>query len=256
MRNFATALVVLAICCAAAPWATADEPAKGEKIRVLVTVGGHAYEEAPFWAMWDALPGVQWTKAELPKQADLLKPGLEKQYDVIAMYDMCPGISAEQQEAFAELLKKGIGVVAMHHNLGGHPKWDEFRRIIGGKFCTSDCTIEDKPYKTSTWDHDQELKVTVVDKDHPITKGMENFKTDDELYAKLKGDAPIHVLIEAYSDWSKKVEPLIFWQDYGKGRVVHNAYGHDGKALATPEVRKIIARGTEWAATGKVAESQ
>ena len=31
-------------------------------------------------------------------------------------------------------------------------------------------------------------------------------------------------------------------------------FGHDGKALKTPEVRKLIQRGCEWAATGKVAE--
>jgi hypothetical protein len=48
MRNLASALAVLAICVAAAPRVTADQPAKGEKIRVLVTVGGHGYEEAPF----------------------------------------------------------------------------------------------------------------------------------------------------------------------------------------------------------------
>ena len=63
---------------------------------------------------------------------------------------------------------------------------------------------------------------------------MADFKTDDELYAKLLGDEPIHVLVEAYSHWSKKTEPLVFCLEYGKGRVVHNAFGHDGKALATP----------------------
>jgi type 1 glutamine amidotransferase len=68
------------------------------------------------------------------------------------------------------------------------------------------------------------------------------------------GDAPIHVLVQAYSPWSKRIEPLVFWHDYGKGRVVCNTLGHDGKALATPAVRTIIARAVEWAATGKVAQ--
>jgi type 1 glutamine amidotransferase len=31
--------------------------------------------------------------------------------------------------------------------------------------------------------------------------------------------------------------------------------GHDAKALATPNVQTIIARGVEWAATGKVADA-
>ena len=62
------------------------------------------------------------------------------------------------------------------------------------------------------------------------------------------------MLVTADSDWSKVTEPLVFVQNYGKGRVVHNAYGHDRKALMTPNVQKIITRGTEWAATGKVTE--
>ncbi len=93
----------------------------------------------------------------------------------------------------------------------------------------------------------------IVDASHPITKGLSAFTTDDELYAKLAGDVPIHVLVTADSPWSKKTEPLVFCLKYGAGRVVHNCYGHDGKALQTPEVQKIIARGVEWAATGKVS---
>ena len=98
------------------------------------------------------------------------------------------------------------------------------------------------------------FEAKIVDKDHPITKGLEDFSTDDELYSKLGGAEPIHVLVEADSPWSKKTEPLLFWLEYGKGRVVHNAFGHDGKALATPAVQKIVARGVEWAATGKIAD--
>ncbi len=175
MKSLARVLLGMAVGFAAAWPVVADEPAKADKIRVLVTVGGHGYEEAPFYAMWDALPAVKWTKAVLPKDADLLKPGLEKQYDVIAMYDMCPGIKPEQEKAFVELLNQGIGVVAMHHNLGGYQKWDEFRKIIGGKFPTVNCTIDGHQFKPSTWDHDQEVKVAVVDKEHPITKGVEDF---------------------------------------------------------------------------------
>ena len=99
---------------------------------MLLTVGGHDYEEAPFYAMWNSLPGITWTKIVLPKQGDMLKPGLEKQFDVIAMYDLCPGLKPEQQEAFLALLKKGIGLVALHHNLGAHANWGEYRKIIGG----------------------------------------------------------------------------------------------------------------------------
>ena len=98
------------------------------------------------------------------------------------------------------------------------------------------------------------FEVKVIDKENPITKGLDNFQTDDELYAKLQGTGEIHELVEADSDWSKKTEPLLFTLPYGQGRVVHNAFGHDRKALMNPSVQKIITRGAEWAASGQVAQ--
>ena len=96
----------------------ADPPAGQGKIRVLLTVGGHGFEEKPFYALFDAMPDVRYTKATMPKDAGLLKPGLEKQYDVLVRYDMVGGVKPEQEKALVELLNRGIGLVALHHNLG------------------------------------------------------------------------------------------------------------------------------------------
>ncbi|MCX6905114.1 MAG: ThuA domain-containing protein, partial [Verrucomicrobia bacterium] len=96
------------------------------------------------------------------------------------------------------------------------------------------------------------FKVNIKSQDHPITKGMQDFEADDELYAKLLGDVPINVLATADSDWSKQTEPLVFTLEYGQGRVFHEAFGHDAKAIKTESVAKLIQRGCEWAATGKV----
>jgi type 1 glutamine amidotransferase len=96
------------------------------------------------------------------------------------------------------------------------------------------------------------FKARITKTESPITQGLADFDADDELYAKLEGDAPITVLVEADSDWSKKTEPLVFTVEYGKGRVFHETLGHDAKALSNPTVQKLIQRGCEWAATGKV----
>jgi uncharacterized protein len=96
------------------------------------------------------------------------------------------------------------------------------------------------------------FKARIANKEHPITQGLADFEADDELYSKLQGDAPITVLVEADSDWSKKTEPLAFTVQYGQGRVFHETFGHDSKALQNPTVQKLIQRGCQWAATGKV----
>ena len=132
MRRFISIAMLLSLL-ATLGWSTAaaEEPAKG-KIRVFLTYGGHSFEEKPFYAMFDSLPGIVYTKAEMPKAADRLNPGLKRDYDVIVMYDMVRGFTPEQQKAFVELLNSGIGLISLHHNLGANQGWPEFPKIIGG----------------------------------------------------------------------------------------------------------------------------
>ena len=75
---------------------------------------------------------------------------------------------------------------------------------------------------------------------------------DDELYATLQGETTINVLAEADSPWSKKTEPLVFTLNCGRGRVFHETFDPDAKALQHPSIRRIIQRGCQWAGTGKV----
>lgn len=243
MKRIALGLLAIGLAWAATPTADAAE----QKIRVLLTVGGHGYEEAPFYAMFDSLPGVQWTKAELPKQADLLRPGLQEKYDVLVMYDMVGAIQPEQQAGFVELLKVGIGVVSLHHNLGAHAKWDEFRRIIGGKFILADTTLDGKPYKKSTWDHDQDVKVMVADKEHPITKGLDEFVIHDEVYGGYWVSPTVHVLLK--TDHPKnRPGPLAWVSQYANSRVFYLMLGHDSQAWKNPMYPKLLERGIRWAA--------
>ena len=102
----------------------ADENTSQTDIKILLSIGGHGFQEEPFFGMFDNLPGVKYHCIQLPDSANLLKPGLEKQYDVIVMYDMVNAIKEEYQQSFVELLKSGIGVVSLHHNLGAHRNWD------------------------------------------------------------------------------------------------------------------------------------
>ena len=168
-------------------------------------------------------------------------------YDVIVftIYAQKLGdLTPQGKENLLNYVKSGKGFFVQHLATASFPKWDEFGKLCGRKWVMG----------TSGHGPRSVFESKIVDKEHPITKGLTNFTTDDELYAKLQGNEEIHVLIEADSGWSKKTEPLIFVKNYGQGRVVHNAYGHDRKALMTPSVQKIIIRGTEWAATGKVTE--
>ncbi|HJN12986.1 MAG TPA: ThuA domain-containing protein [Pirellulaceae bacterium] len=139
-------------------------------------------------------------------------------------------------------VKSGGSVVALHFACSAFQDWDEYAVLLG------------RVWKKGTGGHGPygEFAVKIKSTDHPITKGLKDFKTEDELYAKLSGDAEIEVLVTAYSDWSKKVEPLVFVKPYGKGRVVHNVLGHALDSKQNSSYQKLLCRGVEWAATGQV----
>lgn len=244
-----TIAALVALFLAAAP-ASAQQAGKEKKarrapIRVLLVTGGHAFQEKEFYAMWDAFRGVNYDKLQIPAQADQLKPGLEEKYDVIVMYDMCKAFSPEQQKNFVELIKGGkIGLVSLHHDLGAHPDWAEFHKIIGGEYVMKPRVIDGKQHPGSTYDHDQEVNVTVADPKHPITRNMENFTIHDETYGNCYVSPQVHVLLT--TDHPKGTKQIAWTNDYEQAKVFHLMLGHDAKAWENPAFKTLLERGIRW----------
>jgi type 1 glutamine amidotransferase len=166
-------------------------------------------------------------------------------YDLVLlhMYNAkTPTLSTGAKENLASFVKDGKGLVISHLSSASFKEWEEFPKLCGRYWVMGKSGHGPRAV----------FKARITKTDSPITQGLADFEADDELYAKLQGDAPITVLVEADSDWSKKTEPLAFTVEYGKGRVFHETFGHDAKALSNPTVQKLIQRGCEWAATGKV----
>ncbi len=153
-----------------------------------------------------------------------------------------PDPSDKAKAGLLDYAKNGGNVVALHFACSSFQDWKEHGDLIG------------RVWKKGTGGHGPygEFTVNIKNAKHPITAGIKDFKTEDELYAKLTGDAPIEVLATAFSDWSNKVEPIVFVKAYGKGRVVHNVLGHGLDSKQNASYQKLLCRGVEWAATGKV----
>lgn len=236
IRVFSTLLALASVAAAA----------EIKPLRVLLTYGGHGFQQPEFFAMWDALPGLAYTKCELPKDADVLKPGLEKQYDVIVMYDMVKGFTPEQQKDYVALLNTGIGIVATHHSLGAHDGWPEYAKIIGGKYVHKPGIIEGKERPASNFAHGQDIAVTIADKEHPITKGLADFTIHDETYGKCYVSPNAHVLLT--TDHPKCTREIAWTTQYGRSRVCYLMFGHDNQAWANPNYQALLQRAIRWSA--------
>lgn len=164
---------------------------------------------------------------------------LAKDYDVIYMtrFNTKGTLSEKAKANLLSFVKSGKGFAIAHLASASFPDWPEFRTMVGRYWVMG----------TSGHNPRKPFKAVIADKRNRITKGLTDFEVDDELYSKLQGDTPIHVLVTGYSDFSKKTEPLAFTLKYGSGRVFHTTFGHDAKALKTPQVSQLIVRGVKWA---------
>lgn len=162
------------------------------------------------------------------------------------------GDAAERN--FVAAVEGGVGVVAIHAANNAFRGWADYERMLG--LLWRDGTGHGRVH---------EFGVEWVDKDHPITRGMAEFTTRDELYHDLVNsqNARYSLLARAMSSsesgGSGRYEPMAFTLAFGRGRVFATPLGHvwvnaeDTKSsVTTPGFRTLLVRGAEWAATGAV----
>ncbi|MBN2449544.1 MAG: ThuA domain-containing protein [Lentisphaeria bacterium] len=217
-------------------------------MRILLTHGGHGFEHEAFLRLVHGLEGIEVTLAELPGEADRLAPGLRQTVEAVLMYDMAGGFTPAQREGFRALLEEGIGLVALHHNLCAHRDWPAYRTILGGAYIHAPCEIGGTAYEPTAWSHDQELAVRVVDRQHPITRGIGDFTIHDETYSRFYVAPDVHVLLA--TDHPRNNPEIAWTHTVGRSRVVYLMPGHDHRAWQHPVYPILLSRAIHWA-TGR-----
>ena len=154
---------------------------------------------------------------------------------------------AETEKAFFDFIQRGGGFVVLHAAACTFQVWPEFQQLIA-------LTWEEK-HTSHTRIHT--FKVSVEDVNHPITQGMSDFFTTDELYQKMvqKFDQKLNVVCKAFAATEQsgtgQFEPMLVWTQVGKGRGVNLVLGHDAASMQTG-FKTLLLRSAEWAATGAV----
>jgi type 1 glutamine amidotransferase len=219
------------------------------KLKVLVVTGGHGFEEKEFFEAFEANKGIAFTHAEHSKgTSDVYdRPDLYS-YDVVVLYDMVQKITDEQKAKFKGLFERGIGLVVMHHALASYqPSWPEFERIIGGTY-PEPADQRGKVTEKFGYEHDVDVPVKIVAKEHPITAGLSDFELNDEIYWGFRTSADVTPLITTTHPKSGK--PLAWARTEGKSRVAYIQLGHGPSAFKNENFRKMVGNAIGWAGKG------
>lgn len=179
------------------------------------------------------------------------------------------------EQAFFDYVRNGGGAVVYHASFNmGSPSWPEFEALAGGTM---------RPFHGSRRSPPAAFMVHVVDRTHPVTRGMREYfwTLNDDMYTNMYWDqnARVRVLATAFDDSASyapalagpkypaerytpeklagmdgmdAAHPQAWTVEHGNGRVFCISLGHGPDTLQYDGVRGLIARGAEWAATGAV----
>jgi len=215
-------------------------------VKVLIVTGGHDFERESFFAMFDSFENVDYVEAlqkdhsEIFEHASNLDP-----YDVIVLYNMSQEISEKRQNNFIDVLKKGKGLVVLHHAMCAFDDWQKYENIVGGRYFHKESVREGKAYKRSIFKNHVDTKVKIAAK-HPVTRGVEDFVVHDENYKGFYFKKDNKVLLTTDEDTS---DTNIGWvRKYGRSRVCYIQLGHDGKVYGNQNYRKLVSQAIRWSA--------
>jgi type 1 glutamine amidotransferase len=257
------------------------------RTRVLVVTGGHPFEAEPFFEVFDANSGIDWTHASQPDAQAYFTPDRAAEWDVIVLYDM-PGIeftrgdpparfpepTTEYMAAFEALLEAGKGMIFLHHSIAGWPAWDRYAEIVGGRFHYQPATLAGTDYPDSGYRFDVTHTVSLLDPEHPICADLPaSFEITDELYLFPVFETAVEPLMESSFEFESDsfysadlairgerssnagwAHPsgsnLVAWvHAQGNSPLAYLQFGDGPLTYADPHYRIAIGNAIRWAAS-------
>jgi len=147
-----------------------------------------------------------------------------------------------KRDALQGFLKDGKGIVALHAAGDSHYHWPWYGKMIGGYF-------ERHPKGTP------KAVQTVVDARHPATAKLpKTIERNDEWYYYKDFDPTMHVLITVDpatigegGEADVNPNPLVWYHDYGGGRVFYSGLGHTSESYSEPYMVSLLTGGLAYA---------
>ena len=196
------------------------------------TANGRQFHNQP--EHWALLAGIlrdaDLTARVVSDDLDDLTAANLARFDVILNFSTDLVGTEEQIGALLGAVEAGAGFVGLHAANATFRASDAYAAMVGSRFARH------PPIKT--------FAVEIVDRDHPVTAGLDCFEVEDERY-ELKDEATdLRVLARAEGHAS------VYVRQHGRGRVCYVAPGHDRRTLELPQYARLVHQAIAWTARG------
>jgi uncharacterized protein len=168
--------------------------------------------------------------------------------DVYLLYLSGGQFSTGQQQALADAVAAGKGLVAIHcSNVMGwqgdglDPGYRPLFELLGNRYLSH-----------GPGHHEGRHTIEVV-AEHPVTDGVTDFELFDEYYEFEMADDKVTVLAQRHRA-DGVVIPVMYAREVGAGRVIYLALGHDMRAWGEPPFRQLVRQALTWAAGSWAAQ--
>jgi type 1 glutamine amidotransferase len=138
-------------------------------------------------------------------------------------------MSEETQSVFADYVRKGNGLLAIHSGTAGYQETPVLRTLLGGVFThhPEQCAVTMEPRTT-----------------HPLTTGIPPFTIKDEHYFMDMNDPRADVFLTTCSEHGE--QPGGWRKTEGNGRVVVLTPGHNLEVWLHPAYQALILNSLRW----------
>jgi type 1 glutamine amidotransferase len=226
-------------------------PNPGNAIKVLILSGKNNHEwqkTTPLLVgMYEEAGCFSTRVTELP---DTLNYKELKKYDVVVSnWNSWPDndfrMTARWEKDFLQYVTEGGGVVSIHAGASSFYSWKEYHQIGIGRWG-----------KETHHGEQTRGKVSDIDQEHPITRGLGDFYIEDEIWEKpdIFPDSRVLASVSGTDEKDGHLirEPSVFVNLLGNGRSFFTTLGHNERALLNSGLRIILLRAAQWAAGREV----
>lgn len=177
-------------------------------------------------------------------------PDYAKGYDLVIHDECAAGITDEQivKDVLAPH-RDGIPAVNLHCAMHSY-RVAGFDQEVKGTGKPATLWFEFIGMKSTGHGPQKPIDVVYTDRNHPITKGFENWTTgNEELYGILHTFKTVHPLATGTQEGT---EMAVAWtNDYNGTKVFNTTLGHNNETVGDKRYLNLVTRGVLWA-TGKL----